>query len=162
MKNVYLDIDGVVILDDLENNGKGALGLGLFLSFLDYNQSKGKYRIHWLTTHCKNGDNTQVLEYLKQRLELHDYDLIIDMKIKPTSWNELKTEAINFSEEFIWLDDELFPEELEVLKKHNAEDKLIKIDLQKDKYQLKEIAYSGILGDNPWKSGDPRYLTEVS
>ena len=163
MKNIYLDVDAVIILDDLKNAGNGALGLALFLSYLNYNQSKDKYCVCWLTTHCKDGSDKRVLEYLKsKKLWSFDYSRIVEMKIKPTSWRELKTEAIDFSEDFLWIDDELFPEELEVLKKHNAENKFVKIDLQKNKYQLKDIAYSGTLGDDPWESGDPRYLTEVT
>ncbi len=140
-----LDIDGCLVLDDLENNGKGALRLGLFLSTIGNLQADGLCKIQWLTTHCKNGDDAQVLEYLKQRLDPHDFDLIKRMKIQPTTWNELKTEAIDFSTDFLWFDDELLQEELEVLKKYNAEDKFVKIDLQKNKYQLRDIVYSKIL-----------------
>ena len=145
MKDLYLDIDGCLILDDLVNNGKGALRLGLFLTTIGNLQADGLCKIHWLTTHCKHGNDTQVLKYLKQRLEPHDFDLIQRMKIQPTTWNELKTEAIDFSMDFLWLDDEFFPEELEVLKRHSAENKFIKIDLQKNKYQLRDIVYSKIL-----------------
>ncbi len=161
MKNIYLDIDGVILLDDLKNAGKGALSLSLFLYHLEYNQQKGNHKVCWLTTHCRNGSTERVLEYLKSRLGSYNYDVIVRMKIKPTVWNKLKTEAIDFSQDFIWFDDDVLPEEIEELKKHDAEYKLINMDLQKDRYQLKELAYSGILGDDPWKSGDPRYLTET-
>jgi len=145
MKNLYLDIDGTIVLDDLENAGRGALRLGLFLSHIGNLQADGVLKIKWLTTHCRDGSEEKVLKYLKTRLDPHDYDLVVRMKIEPTSWTELKTEAIDFSEDFVWFDDELFPEELEVLKKNNAENKFIKIDLQKNKYQLKDIIYSGVL-----------------
>ena len=144
MKNIYLDIDGTILLDNLENVGQCALNLGLFLTTLGNLQADGAIKIYWLTTHCRNGDNTQVLEYLKQRLEPHNFDLILRMKIQPTTWNEFKTEAIDFSEDFLWLDDDPTLKELEVLKTHKAEHKLIEIDLQKDKYQLQTISYSGI------------------
>jgi len=148
MKNVYLDVDGVLVLDDLENAGKGALRLGLFLLHIGNLQADGVLKIHWLTTHCRNGSDENVLKYLKTRLDPHDHDLIIRMKIEPTSWKELKTEAIDFSKDFLWIDDELFPEELDVLKKNNAENKFVKIDLQKNKYQLKDITYSGVLNED--------------
>ena len=61
-------------------------------------------------------------------------------KIKPSAWNEMKTDGINFSEKFIWLDDDLWQDELKVLERHNAIDNFILIDLQKDPDQLKTIA----------------------
>ena len=36
--------------------------------------------------------------------------------IKPTDWGTLKTDAIDFGEEFYWLDDYPFQAELNVLK----------------------------------------------
>ena len=144
MKNIYLDIDGTILLDNLENAGQYAVSLGLFLTTLGNLQADGVIKMYWLTTHCRNGDNTQVLEYLKQRLEPHDFDLIIRMKIKPTTWNEFKTEAIDFSKDFLWLDDDATLQEQEVLKTHKVEHKLVKIDLQKNKYQLKTLVNSEI------------------
>lgn len=144
MKNIYLDIDGTLLLDDLENAGNGALRLGLFLSYIGNLQADGVLRIYWLTTHCRNGSDEKVLEYLKARLDPHDYDLVVRMKIQPTVWTELKTEAIDFSQDFLWLDDDPIPQELEVLRTHNVEHKLIRMDLQKDKYQLKTLINSGV------------------
>lgn len=61
-------------------------------------------------------------------------------KIKPSVWNEMKTDGINFSEKFIWLDDDLWQDELKVLERHNATDNFILIDLKKNPDQLKTIA----------------------
>lgn len=44
MKKIYLDIDGTILLDDLENLGKGALRLGLFLSYLGNLQADGVWK----------------------------------------------------------------------------------------------------------------------
>lgn len=147
MKNIYLDVDGVILLDDLENAGRGALRLALFLIYLGNLQADGLCRLFWLTTHCKDGSDTKVLTYLKQRLEEHEYDLICRMKIRPATWNELKTDAIDFSQDFLWLDDDAQLQELEVLHTHGMEHKLVEIDLQKNKYQLRDIVYSSMLGN---------------
>ena len=145
MKNIYLDIDGTILLDDLENFGRGALGLSWFLSYLGNLQADGVLKVYWLTTHCRDGSDERVLSYLKPKLEPHDYDMILRMNIQPTVWNKLKTEAIDFSMDFLWLDDDATLKEREVLRTHNAEHKLIEMDLQKDKYQLKAIAESRLL-----------------
>ena len=52
----------------------------------------------------------------------------------------MKTDGINFSEKFIWLDDDLWEDELKVLEAHNATDNFILIDLDKNPDQLKDIA----------------------
>jgi len=41
------------------------------------------------------------------------------MKIKPTRWKVLKTEAIDMNEDFLWFDDAPTREDLDKLKKHN-------------------------------------------
>ena len=52
----------------------------------------------------------------------------------------MKTDGINFSEKFIWLDDDLWEDELKVLEKYNATDNFILVDLNKNPDQLKDIA----------------------
>ena len=43
----------------------------------------------------------------------------------------MKTDGINFSEKFIWLDDDLWEDELKVLEEYNATDNFILVDLNK-------------------------------
>jgi hypothetical protein len=61
-------------------------------------------------------------------------------KIKPTQWGELKTDAIDFSQPFLWFDDDLLAEEREVLKAHNALDGHVMVDLFARPEQLPVIA----------------------
>jgi len=146
VKNIYIDVDGVLLLDDLGNAGRGALRLGLFLSHLGNLQADKKCKLYWLTTHCRDGSDKRVMSYLKPKLDPYDYDLITRMNITPTVWNELKTDAIDFSKNFLWLDDDASIREREILRTHNAEHKLIEINLRKDKYQLKTLVNSGVIG----------------
>ena len=53
----------------------------------------------------------------------------------------MKTDGINFSEKFIWLDDDLWEDELKVLEEHNATNNFILIEIDKNPDQLKDIAY---------------------
>ena len=50
-------------------------------------------------------------------------------RVKPTNWDALKTDAINFDEKFYWLDDYPFRAELDVLKQHNQGKRCIVVDL---------------------------------
>ena len=54
------------------------------------------------------------------------------MKIKPTKWKVLKTEAINMNEDFLWFDDTLSWGEEQELKKHNKVSSYVKVNLDKD------------------------------
>jgi len=63
-------------------------------------------------------------------------------EIKPTTWETAKTRGINFSEPFLWFDDDLFYEEKQTLLKHNALDNWIKVDLSKYPDQLARFVTS--------------------
>lgn len=124
--NLYLDIDGVLIKD-----GKPANGLQEFLVY-----ATEHFDCYWLTTHCRSGGN-RVVEHLKNTLpnEL----LSLTGKIKPKDWVTLKTEAIDFIQPFIWLDDYLMEAEKRVLEQNGCLENYIKIELQKTPNQLLDI-----------------------
>lgn len=128
--NVYLDIDGVLLAN--ESNAANYADELLQAILTTYPDST-----YWLTTHNWRGEN-RTKEVLSPHLKPETVPLLD--KIKPTVWNEMKTDGINFSEKFIWLDDDLWEDELKVLERHNATDNFILMDLQKDPDQLKAIA----------------------
>jgi len=122
--NIYLDIDGVIITSNLQP----AEHLGEFLKYI-----LESHNVYWLTTHCK-GDGSNAITYLKQFLPNELIELC--EKIKPTNWQTLKTEAIDFSKDFLLLDDYLLEAEKEVLKNHEKLSSWIKIDYDKNYNQL--------------------------
>lgn len=63
-------------------------------------------------------------------------------KIKPTSFLLDKTEAIDFSKRFFWLDNELFVSEANTLKRHGDYDCWIEVDLMKNPNQLLDLMTS--------------------
>ena len=128
--NVYLDIDGVLLAN--ENNAANYADEFLQAVLAAYPDST-----YWLTTHNWRGEN-RTKEVLAPHLRPETVPLLDT--IKPSVWNEMKTDGINFSEKFIWLDDDLWQDELKVLERHNATDNFILIDLQKNPDQLKDIA----------------------
>jgi hypothetical protein len=128
--NVYLDIDGVLLAN--ESNAANYADELLQAILTTYPDST-----YWLTTHNWRGEN-RTKEVLSPYLKPETVPLLD--KIKPTVWNEMKTDGINFSEKFIWLDDDLWEDELKVLEAHNATDNFILIDLDKKPDQLKDIA----------------------
>ena len=116
--NIYLDIDGVL----LTKYGTLVPGAPEFVENITT-----KHNVYWLTTWCKDGKTDKVLEILKKHFPKESIKYL--EKIKPTIWNTWKTEAIDFSKDFRWIDDLIFPQEEQVLKENNAEDKLVLIDM---------------------------------
>jgi len=127
--NIYLDIDGVLLID--ENHATPHADELLKAILREFPEST-----YWLTTHNWQGEN-RAKDVLAPHLKSETVALLD--KVKTTEWNEMKTEGIDFSQHFLWLDDDLWPEELEVLEKHDATDNFILIDLQNDPDQLKKI-----------------------
>ena len=116
--NIYLDVDGVII----DKSGKPANNIDKFLKYLAENHT-----VYWLTTHC-GGDSATVLSYLRGYLLPETMKIIA--KFKPTNFETLKTEAIDFSKDFRWFDDYVVLAEKDVLKKNSASEKQILIDLK--------------------------------
>jgi DNA polymerase III epsilon subunit-like protein len=133
--NIYLDIDGVI----LANDQQAALYADEFIA-----QLVNAYDVNWLTTHCRNpGDDpvpmlenyfkTDTVKYLKQ--------------IKPTYWDVLKTEAIDFSHSFRWFDDQLFDAEKDKLMDKGLIESWVEIDLRDNPEALRDYLDSQDVGD---------------
>lgn len=127
--NIYLDIDGVLLAN--ESNAAPYADELLQTVLKEYPNST-----YWLTTHNWKGEN-RAKEVLAPHLKPETVALLD--KIKPTVWDELKTDGIDFTEKFLWLDDDLWEDELKVLEEYNATDNFILINLNKDPDQLKTI-----------------------
>lgn len=123
MKKLYLDIDGVIL-----NGGKATEGIVEFLQFVTEH-----FECYWLTTHCY-GDASPVFLHLVSRVPSEALPYI--EQFKATKWESWKTEAIDFSTPFVWLDDNLFDMERQALTSHNALESFIHFDLHSNPRQL--------------------------
>ena len=125
--NIYLDIDGVILANDLQKAKHAAE----FLKYITNN-----HEVYWLTTHCK-GDAEYTVNFISRFFDPETIETL--KKIKPTNWQTNKTEAINFDEPFLWFDDHLFESEITNLLERNAYDSWIEVDLSKNVDQLKDL-----------------------
>src|SRR3989344_5197945 len=119
---IYLDIDDTLINTDMYNM-RPANHLKEFLEHMLENHD-----VYWLTTHC-NGDATVPVSYISRFAPQEIVNLVV--KIKPTSWSILKTEAINMDEYFLWFDDTLSWGEEKALREHDKLTSYVKVDLDK-------------------------------
>ncbi len=130
--NVYLDMDGVLLANDL-NPAKHAE------EFLKYVLDKFPTSTYWLTTHC-NGDASVPIQHIGHLFSSESLELM--KMIKPTSWETAKTRGIDFTQPFLWFDDDLFFEEKQVLIQHGALDNWIEVNLKKNDNQLMQFITS--------------------
>lgn len=130
--NIYLDIDGVL----LDRNSERAPYAQEFVRLV---LRKCPDSTYWLTTHCKGDASVPV----RRIGHLFDPDTRALMgRIRPTTWDLAKTEAIDFSVPFLWFDDDCFDFERKALEKHGALDNWIKVDLRRRPDQLGQFVRS--------------------
>ncbi len=124
--NIYLDIDGVLLAND-SNLAQHAE------EFLAYVLEHYPDTTYWLTTHCQ-GDSQTPIDHVGHLFS--DKSIALMKKIKPTRWDVAKTDGIDFSQPFVWFDDDCFDFEKKILMEHGVLDNWIEVDLRKDEYQL--------------------------
>lgn len=145
MRKLYLDIDGVLLTTRHSRVAQYAIELICYVT--------QHFDCYWLTTHCK-GDVTNALHYLSFYFE-QDCMKYLKM-IKPTSWDSLKTEAIDFGSDFYWLEDNPLQVEKRVLEQHGKLERLIEVNLENTceleniMKRLKKLPY-----DRPIKIAQP-------
>ena len=90
MIKLYLDIDGVLLT---AKHTRAADGVDEFVGFVTT-----YFECYWLTTHCK-GESRTALNYLAQYMKPETIERLKDA-VRPTNWEALKTEAIDFESDF--------------------------------------------------------------
>lgn len=138
-KKIYIDIDGV-LLD--YKTGQAAPHAEELIMFL----TSGRYDCYWLTTHCK-GDPATAISYLSKHFSGKVMRRL--KKIKVTNWSTLKTEAIEWDCDFIWLEDYPFQAEVSELYNHHKEKALYKVDLTRKEELLDVIEFISKQGKRP-------------
>lgn len=131
MKRIYIDIDGVLLTTKHKDVAQNAI------PFLIYILSH--FDCYWLTTHCRNNNTDNLLEMLSHYFPPN----IIKMlhQVKPTKWDTLKTEGIDFDSDFYWIDDYAFEAEKQVLIRKDCINRLIVVNLNR-KNELLRICSS--------------------
>jgi len=125
---IYLDIDGVLL--DGENPADGAD------EFLEFVTSTYPGDVYWLSGRCQ-GDATATVA---QIADLFDADTVERIsEIHATDWATSKTEAIDFSNDFLWFDDVLDLLDEQLLSNHGVLDRFILIELHEQPDQLRRL-----------------------
>ena len=127
--NVYLDIDGLLLANETHAANYAD-------EFLQAILEKYPDSTYWLTTHSWNGEN-RAKEALAPHLKLETVQLLDNIKL--AKWHDLKTDAINFDEDFLWFDNDLWQDELKVLEEYEVAEQFILVKLDEDPDMLKKL-----------------------
>lgn len=125
-QKLYIDIDGV-LLGERADDASVCLAPGA-RDFLGYVLEH--FDCYWLTTRANHGDSATALEALRPFAGKEF--MALAGKVKPTLWRTLKTEAINFRDDFYWLDDQLLWSEREILEACGCLNRWIRVDTRAD------------------------------
>ena len=121
MTKLYLDIDGVLLT---AKHTQAAPGVDKFVEFITQH-----FACYWLTTHCK-GDSAPALRYLSSFLKPATLERL-RQAVQPTNWDTLKTEAIDVTADFYWLDDSPFQSEIAYLQARSVANRLVVVNLNR-------------------------------
>ena len=115
--NIYLDIYGTIrgIASPIED----------VVTLLEYCLDNFPGHVYWLTSYCRHGVNRcdEVLGFLPD--DIRDRAI---KEVKPTDWDAMKTDAIDFSQPFVWIDDNMHDSEFRVLAEHGTEENFHRIN----------------------------------
>lgn len=117
--DIYLDIDGVLVGTRSPLEDTVELLRRIVIGFPD--------SAYWLTTHCRQGSN-RCAEYLRRSGFPARLTEEAGALIRPTDWDVLKTEAIDLTRDFLWLEDAPLQAELRVLRSRGALEKCFMMD----------------------------------
>lgn len=120
--NIYLNIEGILLV----NGGTLANHADAFLQAV---LTKYPDATYWLTPNDEaRREKTKAL--LTSQLKPETAGLLD--KIKVAQWSGAESEAVNFEQDFLWFGNELWPEDLKALEKHEVTERFILIDLDKN------------------------------
>jgi len=127
--NIYLDIDGVLLVND-------KFAAPFAKEFLFYVFDHYPENVYWLTTHCKS-DASVPIDHIGHLFDDETVELM--KKIKPTDGDVAKTDGNEYSKPFLWFDDDCFECEKKILRKHSVLDNWVEVDLRNKPNQLKDF-----------------------
>ena len=146
MRNIYLDIDGVL--------NRTASPQADIVAFLTYLLDHYPNNLYWLTTFCYRGENNTL--WVIQRLFEPDFARRIFDTVQPTNWSRSKTEGIDFTQPFIWFDDHLLASDRKILTDHGALTNFFLMNPRNPNVARKALDFLKSLDNPPTSSQNPQ------
>ena len=139
MTTIYLDVDGVLLRRCCVSRGGFELSPGAeaFLAYL-----VESFDVRWLTTRCRAGMPNDVARAFRHAMQVTNLPPklaeLIDL-VEPAAWNACKTEGIDLSANFFWIDDNPTRKALAVLAEHGCQDRWIEAQVDREPNDLLRV-----------------------
>jgi hypothetical protein len=139
MAIIYLDVDGVLLRRSCVSRSGFELSpyAEEFLAHL-----VASHNVFWLTTRCRAGmpnDVARAFRHAMQVASLPPKLAKLINAVEPAEWNSCKTEGIDLTANFFWIDDKPTPRALEVLAQHGCEHRWIEARVDHDPVDLLRV-----------------------
>jgi len=115
--NIYLDIDELLQLEDYNT-------ISLADQFLEAVCAEYPDSTYWLVATSNKSINGDTGE---KDISFRPSTKRLLENFTKLEWQHLKTDVINFDEDFLWFGTDLWPEELQVLEDHDALEQFIRV-----------------------------------
>lgn len=127
---VFVDVDGVLLGPDRDKPHRFALA-DHALELLAFVVAKAE--LVFLSPHA-NGAVQPAIDQLVRHAKASDRERVLDLAkaAKPCRYRTLRTEALPADGDFVWLDDDPTPEELEVLRSRGWMDRWLWVDTKEE------------------------------
>jgi hypothetical protein len=140
MAIIYLDVDGVLLRRSWVSHGGFELSpyAEEFLAHL-----VASHNVFWLTMRCRAGmpnDVARAFRHAMQVASLPPKLAKLINAVEPAEWNSCKTEGIDLTANFFWIDDNPTPKALQVLATHGGLDRWIKARTDHNANDLLRVA----------------------
>lgn len=133
-RRLYIDIDGVLL--GKANPSDSAIVLARHAEeFLEL--AIKHFNCFWLSTHTSNGDSSGASKVLGPYADSHVMGLVEN--IAAAKWNTLKTEALDVTADFYWIDDSPLAVEIDFLKRHDLIERWIHADTRNHPDDLERV-----------------------
>lgn len=116
---LYIDVDGVILKPFMADGRLAQTQAEDVAAFLDW--ATGTFECWWLTAWAIGGDSRKLRRGLLPHLPP------CARRIRTARWTRLKTDALRDGR-FLWIDDELYAGERELLKKRRWLARFVRVD----------------------------------
>lgn len=132
---VYLDTDGVLLGADRDKSHRASLA-DHAIRFLEF--AVRNFEVHWLAPQGQDGNAQAVVDHLVRHTPLSERERLMSVaaKVRPTQYEDDRTEALPQDGNFVWFDDELSEGEMAIIKRCGWFDRWQWIDTREEPEDL--------------------------
>ncbi len=141
MKNLYLDISGTLIKETWSS--RCPVGDNVASGCLEFLECcTMSYTTYWLSSHFRYGFTDDVIEIFRDAVGERNFSyrwIDVLSRVGIAEWSDNKTDGIDFSQPFYWVDDNPSASDVKILTRYRMMDRLLIVNLHNSRNDLNRI-----------------------